>query len=68
MRLLRVRHVTTYRHAEPVSFGDHRMMFRQRTAMIWGWSRPSSRSRRSLARCVGCWRSVAGARAAPAPS
>ena len=28
MRLLTVRHVTTYRYAEPVRFGEHRMMFR----------------------------------------
>ena len=30
MRLLTVRHVTTYRYAEAVEFGDHRMMFRPR--------------------------------------
>src|SRR5690349_9768662 len=30
MRLLRVRHITTYRYANPVSFGEHRMMFRPR--------------------------------------
>jgi transglutaminase-like putative cysteine protease len=30
MRLLTVRHVTTYRYSEPVSFGEHRMMFRPR--------------------------------------
>lgn len=30
MRLLKVRHVTTYRYARPVGFGDHRMMFRPR--------------------------------------
>ena len=30
MRLLTVRHVTTYRYAEPVQFGEHRMMFRPR--------------------------------------
>ena len=30
MRLLRVRHVTTYRYSEPVKFGEHRMMFRPR--------------------------------------
>lgn len=30
MRLLRVRHVTRYRYAQPVSFGDHRMLFRPR--------------------------------------
>jgi transglutaminase-like putative cysteine protease len=30
MRRLRVRHVTTYRYTNPVSFGDHRMMFRPR--------------------------------------
>jgi transglutaminase-like putative cysteine protease len=30
MRLLTVRHVTTYRYAEPVRFGEHRMMFRPR--------------------------------------
>ncbi len=30
MRLLTVRHVTTYRYSEPVRFGEHRMMFRPR--------------------------------------
>jgi transglutaminase-like putative cysteine protease len=30
MRVLRVRHVTTYRYSEPVKFGEHRMMFRPR--------------------------------------
>ena len=30
MRLLTVRHVTTYRYAQPVRFGEHRMMFRPR--------------------------------------
>lgn len=30
MRLLNVRHVTTYRYAEAVMLGDHRMMFRPR--------------------------------------
>ena len=30
MRILTVRHVTTYRYSEPVRFGDHRMMFRPR--------------------------------------
>jgi transglutaminase-like putative cysteine protease len=30
MRLLTVRHVTIYRYAEPVRFGEHRMMFRPR--------------------------------------
>ena len=30
MRLLTVRHVTTYRYAEPVRLGDHWMMFRPR--------------------------------------
>ena len=30
MKLLMVRHVTTYRYARPVGFGDHRMMFRPR--------------------------------------
>ena len=30
MRLLTVRHVTTYRYAEPVDLGEHRMMFRPR--------------------------------------
>ena len=30
MRLLTVRHVTTYRYKQPVSFGEHRMMFRPR--------------------------------------
>jgi transglutaminase-like putative cysteine protease len=30
MRLLTVRHITTYRYAEPVGFGEHRMMFRPR--------------------------------------
>ena len=30
MHLLTVRHVTTYRYSEPVSFGEHRMMFRPR--------------------------------------
>ena len=30
MGLLTVRHVTTYRYAEPVRFGEHRMMFRPR--------------------------------------
>jgi transglutaminase-like putative cysteine protease len=30
MRLLTVRHVTTYRYGEPVSLGEHRMMFRPR--------------------------------------
>jgi transglutaminase-like putative cysteine protease len=30
MRVLRVRHVTTYQYAQPVGFGDHRMMFRPR--------------------------------------
>ena len=30
MRLLNVRHVTTYRYREPVGLGEHRMMFRPR--------------------------------------
>src|SRR6187399_383718 len=30
MRLLTVRHVTTYTYSEPVRFGEHRMMFRPR--------------------------------------
>jgi transglutaminase-like putative cysteine protease len=30
MTLLTVRHITTYRYREPVSFGEHRMMFRPR--------------------------------------
>jgi transglutaminase-like putative cysteine protease len=30
MRLLTVRHVTTYRYSEPVQLGEHRMMFRPR--------------------------------------
>jgi len=30
MRLLTVRHVTTYRYSEPVRLGEHRMMFRPR--------------------------------------
>jgi len=30
MRLLTVRHITTYRYSEPVRFGEHRMMFRPR--------------------------------------
>jgi transglutaminase-like putative cysteine protease len=30
MTILSVRHVTTYRYRKPVSFGEHRMMFRPR--------------------------------------
>src|SRR6476659_2137990 len=30
MRVLAVRHVTTYRYSEPLRFGEHRMMFRPR--------------------------------------
>jgi transglutaminase-like putative cysteine protease len=30
MSFLKVRHVTTYRYSEPVTFGEHRMMFRPR--------------------------------------
>src|SRR6185369_15130084 len=30
MPVLKVRHVTRYRYAQPVAFGDHRMMFRPR--------------------------------------
>ena len=30
MRLLTVRHVTTYRYSKPVGLGEHRMMFRPR--------------------------------------
>ena len=30
MTLLTVRHITTYRYKQPVSFGQHRMMFRPR--------------------------------------
>jgi transglutaminase-like putative cysteine protease len=30
MKLLTVRHVTTYRYKQPVSFGEHRMMLRPR--------------------------------------
>ena len=30
MRLLTVRHVTTYRYSQPVGLGEHRMMFRPR--------------------------------------
>ena len=30
MRLLTVRHITTYRYKQPVAFGEHRMMFRPR--------------------------------------
>ena len=30
MTLLAVRHVTTYRYRQPVSFGEHRIMFRPR--------------------------------------
>src|SRR6188768_3509758 len=32
MRLLTVRHVTTYSYSEPVRFGEHRMMFRPRAS------------------------------------
>lgn len=32
MRLLTVRHVTTYRYSEPVGFGDHYLMFRPRAS------------------------------------
>src|SRR5512139_2765660 len=31
-RLLRVEHATVYRYARPVPFGEHRLMFRPRTA------------------------------------
>jgi transglutaminase-like putative cysteine protease len=30
MRLLTVRHITTYRYSEPIKLGEHRMMFRPR--------------------------------------
>ncbi len=30
MSVIRVRHVTTYRYKQPVSFGEHRMMLRPR--------------------------------------
>jgi hypothetical protein len=30
MTIFSVRHVTTYRYRQPVSFGEHRMMFRPR--------------------------------------
>ncbi|MBV9551631.1 MAG: transglutaminase family protein, partial [Alphaproteobacteria bacterium] len=30
MKLITVRHVTTYRYKQPVSFGEHRMMLRPR--------------------------------------
>ncbi len=30
MKILDIHHVTTYRYARPVSFGDHRLMFRPR--------------------------------------
>ena len=30
MPILRIRHVTTYRYAQPVAFGEHRMMLRPR--------------------------------------
>jgi transglutaminase-like putative cysteine protease len=30
MRLLTVRHITTYRYSEPIQLGEHRMMFRPR--------------------------------------
>ncbi len=30
MTILKVRHVTTYRYAQPVGFGEHRIMFRPR--------------------------------------
>jgi len=30
MRVLTVRHITTYQYSEPVRFGEHRMMFRPR--------------------------------------
>src|SRR5215831_17549842 len=30
MRLLTVRHATTYRYAQPVTFGQHRLMLRPR--------------------------------------
>jgi transglutaminase-like putative cysteine protease len=30
MRLITVRHITTYKYSEPVRFGEHRMMFRPR--------------------------------------
>lgn len=30
MTLLAVRHTTTYRYKQPVSFGEHRVMFRPR--------------------------------------
>jgi transglutaminase-like putative cysteine protease len=32
MRLLTVRHITTYSYSEPVQFGEHRMMFRPRAS------------------------------------
>lgn len=31
-RILVVRHITTYRYSEPVSFGEHQMMFRPRAS------------------------------------
>ena len=30
MDILRIRHLTRYRYAKPVQFGEHRMMFRPR--------------------------------------
>jgi hypothetical protein len=54
MTLLTVRHTTTYRYKQPVSFGEHRMMFRPRDSydqkLLEAWltikpSRPA---------CAGC--------------
>ena len=39
MRILTVRHATTYRYARPVAFGQHRLMLRPRDSHDLRWSR-----------------------------
>jgi hypothetical protein len=42
MRLLTVRHATTYRYARPVALGQHRLMLRPRDSQTCVWSAPKA--------------------------
>ena len=66
MTLLAVRHTTTYRYRRPVSFGEHRMMFRPRDSydqkLLEAWLTHHAASPPTCAGCTTC-----SATASPSP-
>ena len=58
MTLLTVRHTTTYRYKRPVTFGEHRMMFRPRDSydqkLLEAWLTDHARAARACAGCTTC--------------